>query len=341
MKESDIRPQALFNRYLELARQDIDRFFADQSDFVEVSCPACGSRRREFGLEKFGFRYMTCLDCGSLYLSPRPPPEMINAYYRESEAVKFWGTHFFKETAEARRERIFKPRAQLVAEWADRVGMGHSAVFVDVGSGYGIFLEEVARLGRFAQVVGIEPAPNLAAVCREKGFTIIEKPVENVHIGEVQASFATAFEVLEHVYDPTAFLLGVRRVLRPGGVFLFTTLTVTGFDIQVLWEHSKSVYPPHHINLLSVSGMEQLVRRVGFELVELATPGQLDVDIVRNIVGENASIPLNRFVKQIIFEVSDDVREAFQQFLQAHRLSSHVRVLARTPQTLGQGFTGS
>jgi len=139
MKESEIRPQALFNRYLELSRQDIARFFADQSNFVEVPCPACVSQRNEFGLEKFGFRYVTCLDCGSLYLSPRPTPEMINAYSWESEAVKFWGTHFFKEPAEARREKMFKPRAQLVAEWADRVGIEHSALFVDIGSGYEIF----------------------------------------------------------------------------------------------------------------------------------------------------------------------------------------------------------
>ena len=340
MKESDIRPQALFNRYLELSRKDIDRFFADHSSFLEVPCPACASDRHEFGLEKFGFRYATCLGCGSLYLSPRPTPEMINVYYQESEAVKFWETHFFKETAEARREKMFKPRAQLVAEWTNRVGMGHSAIFVDVGSGYGIFLEEVANLGRFAQVVGIEPAPNLATICREKGFTVIEKPMENVQAEEIPASFATAFEVLEHLYDPSAFLVGVRRMLKPGGLFLFTTLTVTGFDIQVLWEHSKSVYPPHHMNLLSVLGMEQLMRRVGFELEELTTPGKLDVDIVRNIVNENPSVPLQRFVRQLIFEVSDDVREAFQQFLQAHCLSSHIRVIARAPQTLGQKVTG-
>lgn len=333
MKESDIRPQALFDRYLELSRQDIDRFFSGHSSLHEVPCPACASEHHEFGLEKLGFRYVTCCDCGSLYASPRPTPEVINTYYRESEAVKFWGTHFFKETAEARRAKMFKPRAQLVGKWADRIGMRQPAIFVDVGSGYGIFLEEVARLGRFAEVVGIEPAPNLADVCREKGFTIIEKPVEDVEIGEVQASFMTAFEVLEHVHNPVGFLRGVQRVLQPDGLLLLTTLTVTGFDIQVLWEHSKSVYPPHHINLLSVSGIEQLVRRVGFELVELTTPGQLDIDIVRNTVNENPSITLGRFIRQLVFEVSDDVREAFQQFLQAHRLSSHIRVIARVPET--------
>ena len=121
MKESDIRPPSLFNQYLEISKKDIERFFSDRSSFVDVVCPACGKERYDFALDKFGFRYVTCVDCGSLYLSPRPTPQMISAYYAESEAVKFWGTDFFKHTAEARREQIFRPRAKLVKEWVEKI----------------------------------------------------------------------------------------------------------------------------------------------------------------------------------------------------------------------------
>lgn len=335
MKESEIRPQDLFNRYLELSRQDIDRFFADRSNFVEVPCPACASGGQEPGLTKSGFKYVSCVDCGSLYLSPRPPRDLIHSYQRESEAIKFFGTHFFKETAEARREKMFKPRAQLVGQWTSRLGLEGPLEIVDVGSGYGIFLEEVSKLNRFARVSAIEPAPSLASVCRAKGFFVIEKAAEEVREGESSASIATCFEVLEHVYDPAEFLTGVRRVLKPGGFLLLTTLTVTGFDIQVLWEHSKSVNPPQHINLLSVSGTELLFRRAGFEVVEVSTPGQLDVDIVRNTATENPAIALPRFVRQIALHAPDDTREAFQKFLQDQKLSSHLRVIARVPQQDG------
>ncbi len=333
MKEQEIRPQQLFNRYLELSRRDVDEFFADPSRFVLVPCPACGCAQQEAGLAKLGFKYVTCADCGSLYVSPRPRGEAIDDYYRRGEAVKFWSTDFFRETAEARREKIFRPRAQLVARWASSFSPagGPRQVFADVGSGYGIFLEEVSRLGLFDEVVGIEPAPNLAEICRHRGFRILEKPAEKVAPEELRAGFVSSFELLEHLYQPACFLASIRDLLIPGGLFLFTTLTISGFDLQVLWENSKSIHPPHHLNLISVEGMERLLLGCGLEVVELCTPGELDVDIVRNMLHENPDIPIPRFAKRIALNPREEVRTSFQEFLKANRLSSHIRVVARRP----------
>ena len=330
MKESEIRPRELFNQYLELARKDIDRFFADHSQFVAVACPGCGSQTCELALVKLKFRYMLCSECGSLYLSPRPTVDMYETYYQDAESVKFWSSHFFKETAEARRQAIFKPRARLVAEWLPKIGASSQSkrLFVDIGSGYAIFLQEVQRLELFEHIMGIEPEANLAQVGRNQGFTIVEKKLEAIGGGEISADFATAFEVLEHVFSPHDFLTAARRILRPGGILMFTTLTVSGFDIQVLWEHSKSIYPPHHINLLSTRGMRELVARSGLQLVDFSTPGELDVDIVRNIQRENPEIRLPRFITSLI-DAPADVRNQFQHFLKENELSSHIRVMVK------------
>ena len=330
MKESEIRPQKLFNQYLKLAREDTDQFFSDHSQFVEVACPGCGSQTCEPALEKLKFKYMLCSQCGSLYLSPRPSVEMYERYYQRAESVKFWSSHFFKETAEARRQKIFKPRARLVAEWLKKLETTSKGnrLFVDIGSGYAIFLQEVKRLSVFTKILGIEPEANLAKIGRDQGFSIVEKKLEAIGDGEIGADFATAFEVLEHVFNPQDFLKAARRILKPNGILMFTTLTVSGFDIQVLWEHSKSVYPPHHINLLSTQGMRELVARSGLDLVDLSTPGELDVDIVRNIKRESPEIQLPRFIDSII-SAPEDVRSQFQNFLKANALSSHIRIIGR------------
>jgi len=296
---------------------------------VTVGCPGCAAGAGKPEVSKSGFQYCLCPDCGSLYVSPRPTKAEITAYYQAAPSVKFWSTHFFRETREARRERMFRPRAELVGAIADRRGLSR-ATLVDVGSGYGIFLEEVRKLGAFARVVGVEPEPDMAALSRSNGFEIVGKPIEAMGERELEADVATAFEVLEHVFDPLEFLLGARRILRPGGVLVLTTQTIDGFDIQVLWERSKSLAPPQHINLLSIAGMRALAERAGLELEELSTPGVLDVDIVRNAAADADAPPLPRFVRSLLGQ-PEATRGAFQAFLREHGLSSHMRALLRRP----------
>lgn len=328
MKEEDIRPRELFDRYLALAKRDAERLAASRHEFVAVPCPACASTDAAPEFVKDGFPYATCRACGSLFASPRPTAGAIAAFYAEAESVRFWGTHFYRETADARRERMFRPRAVLAAELADRYGLPPAAALADVGSGFGIFLEEAQATGRFGEVVGVEPAPELGEISAGRGFRVVPRAVEDVAEGEVGASLATCFEVLEHVHDPALFLGGVVRALKPGGLLLLTTLTASGFDIQVLWERSKSVHPPHHLNLMSVEGLRRLCDRAGLDVLELETPGQLDVDIVRGMLEEDSTIELPRFVRTLL-DSGEAARDRFQRFLQESRLSSHIRVVAR------------
>lgn len=327
MKEHDIRPKALFERYLELAAADAARLLEKSAGFAEVPCPACGAARPAPGLRKAGFAYVVCGDCGSLYLSPRPTPGQLADFYRDAESVRFWATHFYKETEAARRERMFRPRAQAAAEIADALGLPRDAVLCDVGAGYGVFLEEAAKTGRFGKVLGVEPTAELAQVCRSKGFEVVAKKAEDLRPGDVQADLAACFEVLEHVASPVEFLSSCRAALKPGGRLLATTLVATGFDIAVLWERSKSVYPPHHINLMSVDGIARLFERAGYAVETLETPGRLDVDIVHNALADDPSLPLPPFIRRLV-ESDAETRAEFQAFLARRRLSSHVRVVA-------------
>jgi hypothetical protein len=117
---------------------------------------------------------------------------------------------------------------------------------------------------------------------------------------------------------------------------LFTTLTASGVDIQVLGEHVNAVSPPQHLNLLTVTGMKRLVERSGLELVEISTPGVLDVDIVRTTLRECGDIPVPSFARVLAEHPDEAVRSSFQRYLQANHLSSHIRVVARKPEAPAQ-----
>ena len=330
MKEDEIRPRDLFRQYLDLARDDAETFFV-HGRFVKVCCPACGETAHHAAFCKFGFEYVCCSSCGSLYTNPRPSRADLSDYYANGKAVKFWQSDFYRQTAESRRGRMFEPRAAQAAALADTHGISPEDVFLDVGAGYGIFCEVLAETRRFSDVVGVEPSPGLAGVCSGKGFKVIAKSAEELQPGEVAAGMASAFEVLEHVFDPREFLTGIGRVLSPGGILLFTTLSVSGFDMQILWEQSNSIFPPHHLNLLSVEGMRELVGRSGFQLVELSTPGKLDVDIVANAVSDDEDLEIPRFMSYLLNQRDTSTREDLQTFLRTHLLSSHIRVVAKKP----------
>lgn len=79
MKESDIRPEALLRRYLELSEQDAELCFVE-TPRLNIPCVACGSERLVSEFEKNGFAYSSCQDCGTLFQSPRPLSQPLKRF---------------------------------------------------------------------------------------------------------------------------------------------------------------------------------------------------------------------------------------------------------------------
>lgn len=326
MKESDIRPKAIFDEYLKLSREDIGIYFSDRAGFLNVNCPACRSAKISSSFTKDSFTYLECEYCKTLYVSPRPSQEMIDSYYRDSASSKFWATTFYKETEAARRDKLFRPKAQLIKSIVVKNGITPGTL-LDIGAGYGTLSEELIALNFFKEVFAMEPSVYLSEVCRRKGLSVIESTIEAVGV-EYEAKFdlAVSLELFEHLFSVDLFLDAVSRALRPKGYFIFSTLSGMGWDILVLREHSNSVSPPHHMNFLNPRSIELLAERNGWRVVDLFTPGKLDVDIVVNFAKYNPSVELDNFTRAILAS-DDDTQSAFQNFLADNRLSSHMWVV--------------
>ena len=325
MKETEIRPQPLFHRFLQICVKDIPIFF-DPSSFTGIDCPGCGENAPLHAFVKNGFTYVECPRCRSLYANPRPSAKALDRYYRESSSSRFWADEFYPATSEPRRKMIYRPRAERIREHYVGNDPGPQ-IAVDVGSGYGIFAEELRRAMPKVAVRGIEPGASLAEVCRHRGIPVLESSVEEADTWAGQADLVTSFEVIEHVHSPFQFTKALHRLLRPGGTVLLTGLGIDGFDTQILWEKSKSIQPPHHLNFLSVEGFQHLFRAAGFESVTVTTPGELDVDIVLNALADNPeSSGLCRFHRLLLKRRGPEVHARFQEFLAWAGLSSHVWV---------------
>lgn len=330
MKEHEIRPETLLKRYVELSAADARECFADDSR-TAVACVGCGGSDSSFQFDKHGFAYVRCAACGTLFQSPRPPIGAFEAFYRESASSRYWAEVFFPAVADIRREKMFRPRVERLGGLCRERGLRVERL-IDVGAGYGIFLDEWRARFPATELLAVEPSAPLARQCRSNGFTVVEAIVEQVTGHAGSADLVTCFEVLEHVYSPLEFVRVLTDLARPGGYVCVSTLCIDGFDLQMLWETSTQISPPHHINFLSVRGFETLFARAGLQDVSVTTPGQLDVDIVRNAAERDPRLlEGNRFLQTVL--ARESITRRFQDFLSANQLSSHAWVMGRRPES--------
>ena len=329
MKESEIRPKEIFEEYLRLSKLDIENYFSDKSKFVEINCPACDTKSNKIKFIKHDFIYRFCENCSSLYVSPRPTPRMISDFYKKSNSSKYWAEFFYPKTSEPRRDKIYAPRAKKIYSFLKSNKIKNHDSIIDVGAGYGIFLEEIKKLNIFKSIIGIEPNKDLAAACKKKNLVVIEKKIEDVNCGEISADFVCSFEVFEHLYDPSLFIGDLKKITNKGGFILFTTLTYSGFDLLTLGENSNSISPPHHINFMSIEGIKKILNSNNLKEISITTPGKLDLDLVINKMNDSNELIIPEFIRYLIEKRGEKVHKKFQEFLQDSNLSSHVWVLAQ------------
>jgi 2-polyprenyl-6-hydroxyphenyl methylase/3-demethylubiquinone-9 3-methyltransferase len=152
--------------------------------------------------------------------------------------------------------------------------IGRGKRVLDVGC-LGGQLTELIRLQN-NDVVGIEANEKAAQLARSRG---IEVQVVNVEDGIPfsGASFdaVNACEVVEHLYDTKHFFAEVSRVLRPNGIFVFTTPNLNSLENRLRVVSGNylgmiGAYPEDHfgghVRVFNLQKIEELCEQTGLEI---------------------------------------------------------------------------
>jgi SAM-dependent methyltransferase len=251
---------------------------------MDRTCRICGNgeknapfvaREMMFGTRET-FDYFECARCGCLQIAEVPgdlsryyPP----GYYAHSEKGRAPKRTFRRRmqmraaagmlgrgsVLERLLGRLWKPPPFV--EWARRSGSGFDAAILDVGSGTGGLLRQMAAFG-FTNLTGIDPNVE-RDLAFEDGVRVFKRdlPAEHGRYDMVMLHHA-----VEHVPDPHAALVDVRRILRPGRCLL---VRVPVKD-SVAWEEYGvdwvQLDAPRHLYLFTQESLRRLAEGAGFRV---------------------------------------------------------------------------
>ena len=156
------------------------------------------------------------------------------------------------------RREIF---LRLLRKYLPRAHDEHPRRILDVGCGTGTMLRQ---LSRFGQAQGIDADAEAIAFCHDRGITQVRR------VGGLPLPFAadafdviTALDVIEHIEDDRAMLRELYRIIRPGGLFLFS---VPAYPF--LWGAQDEI--SHHKRRYVASQLRARAVEAGFRVARLS-----------------------------------------------------------------------
>ncbi|MBU2251241.1 MAG: class I SAM-dependent methyltransferase, partial [Candidatus Omnitrophica bacterium] len=308
--EIDLKPSELFNTYLKLIEKDVFSFLVNEEILTPCLCPGCQSRGQKEAFVKLGLTYLECESCKTVYLSPRPSEAALIDYYRNSQARIFWREELSKVTASKRKEKIIKPRFDWI-NGATAEYFPQAKKLVDINTAHYNYIEEILGAEQFEQKILINPFLDLDSLKLSSEIKVINSKIADLYLCN-EADVVCLFEVIDRASDVDLLLDKVYKMLRSGGLCFITTVLISGFDLQILWDKAENLCPPDRMNLFTVEGLKVLFERRGFECIEFSTPGVLDLAIVAKTAQQNKSVKLPRFVKYIVENRDENVKRSFQ-----------------------------
>jgi len=250
-------------------------------------CPACGNGGVKAtrlavrsALPPFpDLPLAVCGECGTHFFPTLTPPEYETAH-AEEDALAF----YLEQGA----------GVDVMAESLFAVDPKSVRRYLEVGCGFGFSLD-FARAVFGWTVRGVDPGFAAAAGRRLLDLDILPTYLRTpADAGDEPRQLTLCSEVVEHIFEPVAFLELLRGVLDTDGVLLLTTPNAGAIAPDTsMGTLVPLLSPGYHVNLYSADGLARLLRRAGFTSVEViergptlraaASTGKLAVDLSRPI----------------------------------------------------------
>lgn len=223
-----------------------------------LSCPLCGPGLFKRLFVKKERAFWRCGKCSLELQHPLPTQDELRDYYEQSFAsgmyLDFTSANLMKEMTARQRLKEIRKRISISGRW------------LDVGCANGVFVKTLADNGVDAE--GIELSDHAVKAAKDAGLNVKCAMLSDVPADET-FDCITAFDVLEHVLDPVAFVGETLERLKPGGHAVFTLPNTGGIVRRIMGRRWYFYIPEEHLHFFSSKNLESFLKKSGFETVQI------------------------------------------------------------------------
>lgn len=208
------------------------------------------------------FKFVTCSQCGLIYLHSRPTQDELAQYYPSNYEAYYLIDNNKADSSSWHMRRALNRQLRFVEQHIPYKGL-----LLDVGCATGNFMKIALDSGW--QVRGIEPIEKAAKIAREHyHLDVIATTLDLAPIEGKSFDVITMWDVLEHLPHPKSTLYKCQELLKPGGLLVFSIPNLKSFDRYLFEKNWIGWDAPRHFNLFTDSTLNQLLEITGFEPVD-------------------------------------------------------------------------
>jgi len=290
--KNDLSRSFLSNRTVEQAtelywqRVEDSKYIYDkhQENLFERRCPCCNHNlSSEMDLYLDRWRIVECDRCLTQFVNPCPDSDALSEYYSESRSsVLLQSIYESRKDGDGGRQ-VLDYRIQMLKSI-----LRTDSRLLEIGTGTGVMLEKITATFSHLNLhlEGLDLDKEAVATAKSKGLAVHESDVQSFEGGKRSFDVVTAFELIEHLAHPAAFLDKCNELLSPDGFLFITTPNGEGLDnVGVpaavegrMLAHAMS--PPMHLNSFNPKNLYYMLLARGFDIIDLSTPGIYDVEMV-------------------------------------------------------------
>ncbi|MEM4152955.1 MAG: class I SAM-dependent methyltransferase [Candidatus Pacearchaeota archaeon] len=146
---------------------------------------------------------------------------------------------------------------------------------LDIGCGYGELLHLLKKEG-FDNIYGLDISYKCLCACKKKGIrNVIKVDVDRERLPYQKNSFDIVIvtEVFEHLFNPNFLLQEIKRILKKGGIAIFSFPNELNLVCRIKVLLKGMVHDPtavgSHIRFFEPKSIRKFLERGGFNIIEM------------------------------------------------------------------------